>query len=126
MPRRRPGEVRTALPRRYRTHARTTVIDGLSRGALGEIDRLERARTHWGPGEVATAVRLWKDYVQTPERLLWQDHEWGSTHGDCCGGDPREARALLDTVMRALPARSARELRAVVARSDRVWGSEVG
>ncbi|MFE5218616.1 hypothetical protein ACFRC1_29435 [Streptomyces sp. NPDC056626] len=126
MPRRRPGEVRTALCQRHRTHAATTVIDGLSRRALGEIDRLERTRAYLGPGEVAAAVRLWKEYVRTPERLLWQDHERGNSDWDCCGGDPWEARALLGTVTHALSARSARELRAVVARSDGVWGSAVG
>ena len=123
MPRRRPGRIRTALPRRLRTDTRTPVLDGLSRGTLREIDRLERTRSYLWPGEVATAVHRWKTYVRTPERQLWRDYEWGNVHWYCCEDDPREARALLDTVLRALPARPARELRALVARHDTVWNT---
>ncbi|MFE5722723.1 hypothetical protein [Streptomyces erythrochromogenes] len=86
---------------------------------MSEIFRLERARNHLRPGDVSAAVRLWKDYVHRPERLLWQDYESGDVHWHCCG-DPFEARALLDTVMRALSPRSARRLRAVVGRFDAV------
>ncbi|MFE6491629.1 hypothetical protein [Streptomyces sp. NPDC057748] len=64
-------------------------------------------------------MRLWKDHVHRPERVLWQDYEWGNVHWYCCG-DPLEARALLDTVMQALPPRSARELRRIISRSDAV------
>ncbi|MFF9979148.1 hypothetical protein [Streptomyces erythrochromogenes] len=84
-----------------------------------EIFRLEQARSRLRPGDVSAAVRLWKDYVHRPERLLWQDYEWDDVHWQCCG-DPFEARALLDTVMRALSPRSARRLRAVVGRLDAV------
>ncbi|MBC2874827.1 hypothetical protein H7K43_07130 [Streptomyces sp. TYQ1024] len=95
-------------------------MDGLSSRALSEISRLERSRNYLRPGDVSTAVRLWKDYVRRPERQLWHDHEWGNAHWYCCG-DPFEARALLDTVMQAMSPRNARELRQVVGRSDAVW-----
>ncbi|MFI1658223.1 hypothetical protein ACH4ZU_25420 [Streptomyces sp. NPDC020472] len=65
-------------------------------------------------------MRLWKEYVHRPERQLWHDDEWGDVHGYCCG-DPFEARALLDTVMRAMSAGNARQLRRIVSRSDTVW-----
>ncbi|MFJ2831552.1 hypothetical protein ACIPC1_29000 [Streptomyces sp. NPDC087263] len=96
------------------------VIDGLSARALSEIFRLERTRNYLQPGDVRTALRLWKDYVRRPERQLWHDHEWGNVHWYCCG-NPLEARALLDTVMRAMSSRSARELRQIISRSDAVW-----
>ncbi|MFC8661789.1 hypothetical protein [Streptomyces sp. NPDC057199] len=65
-------------------------------------------------------MRLWKDYVHRPERDLWRDYEWGNVHWYCCG-NPLEARALLDTVMRAVSPRSARELRGIISRFDAVW-----
>ncbi|MFE7100415.1 hypothetical protein [Streptomyces erythrochromogenes] len=68
---------------------------------------------------MSAAVRLWKDYVHRPERLLWQDYDSGDVHWHCCG-DPFAARALLDTVMRSLSPRSARRLREVVGRFDAV------
>ncbi|MFC9819992.1 hypothetical protein ACFWG6_00475 [Streptomyces erythrochromogenes] len=92
----------------------------MSSAAASEIFRLEQTRNHLRPGDVSAAVRLWKDYVHRPGRLLWQDYERSDVHWHCCG-DPFEARALLDTVMRALSPRSARRLRAVVGRFDAVW-----
>ncbi len=122
MPRRRPGHLRAARPLRQRTYDAKPVIDGLSRRALSEIIRLERTRNYLEPGDVSTAVRLWKDYVRTPERQLWHDYEWGNTHWYCCG-NPLEARALLDTVMQAMSPRSARELRAIIRKYDAVWNT---
>lgn len=119
MPRSRPGHVRSGLAR-HRSRDAKPVIDGLSARAQSEISHLERARSGLNPGDVRTALRLWKDYVHRPERLLWDDHDYGDLHWDCCG-DPFEARALLDTVTRALSPRSARELRRIIARSDAVW-----
>ncbi|MFE9406437.1 hypothetical protein ACFYNY_32545 [Streptomyces sp. NPDC006530] len=87
---------------------------------LSEINRLERSRNYLRPGDVGTAVSLWKAYVHKPERELWHDFEWGNELWYCCGS-PLEARALLDDVMGALTRESARELRNVVSRSDSVW-----
>ncbi|MFD5522478.1 hypothetical protein [Streptomyces sp. NPDC127066] len=92
----------------------------MSSSALSEIVRLERTRNYLRPGDVSTAVRLWKDYVHRSERRLWHDYEWGNVHWYCCG-DPFEARALLDSVMQAMAPRSARELRQIVSRFDAVW-----
>ena len=84
---------------------------------MSEISLLERTRNYLRPGEVGTAVRLWKDYARRPERDRWRDYEWGNDDCDCCGA-PFEARVLLDTVTRALSRTSARELRQVVSRID--------
>ncbi|MER6788993.1 hypothetical protein ABT330_30970 [Streptomyces sp. NPDC000658] len=119
MPRSRPRRV-AAGTSHHRTSVAQPVIDGLSSRALAELRRLERTRNYLSPGGVAEAVRLWQDYVHRPERELWQDYERGYAYGDCCG-DPLEARALLDTVTRALSPRTARELRRLIARSDALW-----
>ncbi|MBT1098132.1 hypothetical protein KJZ88_42310 [Streptomyces sp. Tu102] len=111
--------MRTGIPP-CQTREAAPVIDGLSSRALAEIFRLERTRNYLQPGDVTRAVRLWKDYVQRPERQLWQDYEWGNVHWYCCG-NPLEARALLDAVMQAISPRNARELRKVVGRMDAVW-----
>ncbi|MFI6944596.1 hypothetical protein [Streptomyces sp. NPDC050422] len=92
----------------------------MSSRTQSEILRLEHTRNYLRPGDVSTALRLWKDYVHRPERQLWHGYEWGDVHWYCCG-NPLEARALLDTVMQAMPARNARELRRVVSRFDAVW-----
>lgn len=119
MPRSRPGHLRAVISRR-RTPDAKPVIDGLSSRTLSEIFRLESTRNYLLPGDVSTAVRLWKDYVRRPERQRWHDYEWRNVHWYCCG-DPLEARALLDTVMQALSPRSARELRQIVSRFDAGW-----
>lgn len=120
MPRRRPGQIRADAPGGHMTTGARPVIDGLSSRALSEINRLEHTRNYLQPGDVSTAVGLWKNYVHQPELDLWHDYEWGNVHWYCCG-NPLEARALLDTVMQAISPRSARELRKVVSRSDAVW-----
>jgi hypothetical protein len=95
-------------------------IDGLSARAMSEIAELEHSRNYLFPGDVAAAVRLWREYVHRPVRALWHEDEWGMAHAYCCA-DPLEGRALLDRVMGALPRASARELRAVVERFDAVY-----
>ncbi|MFD7910771.1 hypothetical protein ACFV30_08575 [Streptomyces sp. NPDC059752] len=117
MPRRRPGRIRAGIPDRRRPHSSRPAIDRLSPRALSEIVRLERTRNYLQPGDIGTALRLWKDYVHRPERELWHDDEFGSVHGYCCG-NPLEARALLDGVIRAMSHRGARELRKVIEELD--------
>ncbi|MCX4973798.1 hypothetical protein [Streptomyces sp. NBC_00620] len=119
MPRRRPGHIRAGIPRRTTPDAKP-VIDGLSSRAMFEISHLERTRNYLQPGDIGKAVRLWKDYVHRPQGQLWHDHEWGNSDWDCWGS-PFEARALLDTAMRAMTPRSARELRRIISRFDTVW-----
>jgi ATP-dependent helicase YprA (DUF1998 family) len=96
-------------------------IDGLSSRAQSEVFHLERTRNYLRPGVISEAVRLWKDYVHSPERQLWHDYEWGDDVYWYCCDNPLEARALLDTVMQAMSPRNARELRQIVSRSDAVW-----
>jgi hypothetical protein len=120
MPRRRSARVRAGVPR-HRTRKAATVVDGLSARALSQILALERSRNYLQPGDVGAALRLWQDYVHRPERRLWHEYEWDDIHWDC--GDPYAARALLDVVMQALPARQARELRQIVGRFDAVWNT---
>ncbi|MFF7243526.1 hypothetical protein ACFZBU_06460 [Embleya sp. NPDC008237] len=86
---------------------------------MSEIFRLERTRNYLEPGDVGSAVRLWKDYVQRSQREQWHDYEWGNVHWYCCG-NPLEARALLDTVTQALSRRGARELRRTIEKFDAV------
>ncbi|MEU6517569.1 hypothetical protein [Streptomyces sp. NPDC046978] len=122
MPRRRPGHIRAALPRRPRNGDTRAVIDGLSQRALSEIARLEHTWNHLQPGDVTRAVHAWRAYVKLPLRRLWLDHKSGDVHGDCCG-NPLESRALLEIVLQAMSSRGARELRAVVRRYDDVWNA---
>ena len=120
MPRRRPGQIRAGASGSHLTTGARPVIDGLSSRALSEIARLEHTRNYLQPGDVSTAVGLWRNYVHQPERDLWHDYEWGNLHWYCCG-NLLESRALLDTVMQAISPRSARELQKVVSLSDAVW-----
>ncbi|MGQ5652055.1 hypothetical protein ACUJ8H_18625 [Streptomyces sp. EKR5.2] len=122
MPRRRPGHIRAALPRRPRNGDTKAVVDGLSQRALSEITRLEHTWNHLQPGDVTRAVRVWGAYVKLPVRRLWLDHESGDVHWYCCE-DPLEARALLEIVLHAVSPRSARELRVVVGRYDAMWNT---
>ncbi|GGS15804.1 hypothetical protein Snoj_29760 [Streptomyces nojiriensis] len=117
MPRNRPGHIRAGLPRRHREQNAKPVIDGLSPRVLSEIARLERTRNYLEPGETGWAVRLWKDHVRRSARELWHHYEHGDVHDYCCG-NPLQARAVLDTVLRAMSPRGARELRKVIAHLD--------
>ncbi|MER5552850.1 hypothetical protein ABT001_14400 [Streptomyces sp. NPDC002793] len=116
MPRSRAGRLRAVRAHRV-SDGPSTVIDGMSSRALAEIARLELSRNYLVPGGVSEAVRCWRRHVRQPLGALWRDDELGDTHWDCCG-DPREARELLDTVMRAMSPRGARELRRVVGALD--------
>lgn len=118
MPRRPPARLRTGTPARPNPHTKPRpTIDGLPAGAQFAILRLERTRGYLRPGEVSEAVRLWRDHMRRPARQLWHDEEWGNPDWDCCGA-PFDARALLDTVLQALPPHPARALRAVITHLD--------
>ncbi|WP_406148681.1 hypothetical protein [Streptomyces sp. NBC_01012] len=117
MPRNRAGHLRRGRVYDRRPHRANTVIDGVSSRTLAEIARLELSRNYLSPGEVAEAVRGWRQHMRQPLGALWRDDELGNSHWDCCG-DPLEARELLDTVLGALSPRGARELRRVVSRLD--------
>lgn len=66
-------------------------------------------------------MRLWKAYVHQSERELWHDDEFGNVHWYCCG-NPLEGRALLDSVIRAMSSRGARELRKIIEELDAFMG----
>ncbi|MEU0299484.1 hypothetical protein ABZ252_08455 [Streptomyces sp. NPDC006175] len=117
MPRSRSGRHRRGRAYGRRPDGTSTVIDGLSARTLAEITRLELSRNYLTLGEVSEAVRTWKQHRRQSPRVLWREHELGSSHWDCCG-DPLEARELLGTVMGALSPRGARELRRVVSGID--------
>lgn len=121
MPRRRPGHARAGIPDRQQSHRPKPAIDGLPPRALSEIVRLERTRNYLQPGDISSALRLWKDYVRRPARELWHDDEFGNVHWYCCG-NPHEGRALLDGVIRAMSPRGARELRKIVEELDAFMG----
>lgn len=121
MPRRRPGHIRAGIADRQQPHRPRPAIDRLSPGALSEIVCLERTRNYLHPGDINSALRLWKDYVHRPARELWHDDEFGNVHWYCCG-NPLEGRALLDGVIRAMSPRGARELRKIVEELDAFMG----
>ncbi|MFF6771962.1 hypothetical protein ACFY8W_00125 [Streptomyces sp. NPDC012637] len=121
MPRRRPGRIRAGIPDRHQSQRSRLAIDRLSPRALSEIVRLERTRNYLQPGDISTALRLWKDYVHRPERELWHDDEFGNVHWNCCG-NPLEGRALLDGVMQAMSQRGARDFRKIIEELDAFMG----
>ncbi|MFF0549658.1 hypothetical protein ACFYUL_11920 [Streptomyces sp. NPDC004311] len=84
---------------------------------LSEIARLERTRNYLDPGETGWAVRIWTDHVHRSARELWHHYEHGDVHDYCCG-NPLQARAVLDTVLRVMSLRGAGEFRKVIAHLD--------
>lgn len=117
MPRRRPGRVRAAAPRRPRRHDDTTAIRGLSSAATAEVRRIERQKKYLWPGSVGAAVVRWRSFVDEPSRRLWEYETSGCTEWACCG-DPWEAREHLEVVMLSMSRRRARELRSLVEALD--------
>ncbi|MER6670052.1 hypothetical protein ABT256_36220 [Amycolatopsis japonica] len=93
------------MPRKAPHRVRQEFSPALAAG----ISRLERSRNYLGPGAVRTALRLWREFVADPYRRLRVDSE-GCGVWECCG-DPWQAREMLEGVLRALPRRSAAELR---------------
>jgi hypothetical protein len=75
-----------------------------------DVVRLELSRNYLGPFAVEIALRAWTEFVHDPYRRLWDFDSKGCGISWCCA-DPSEARELLGFVARALPRRSARELR---------------
>ncbi|MGW0798117.1 hypothetical protein [Streptomyces sp. NPDC002692] len=121
MPRRRPGRIRASIPDWHQSQRSRPGIGRLSPRALSEIVRVERTRNYLQPGDIGTALRLWKDYVHRPERELWYDDEFGNVHWYCCG-NPLEGRALLDGVIQAMSHRGARDLRKIIEELDAFMG----
>jgi hypothetical protein len=93
------------VPRRRRT-----VLDGFSERFIADIVRLELSRGYLWPTAVLSALQHWTEFVHNPYRRLWDVDVDGCGRWECCA-DPYEARQLLDFVARALPRKSAGELR---------------
>ncbi|MEU3647739.1 hypothetical protein AB0E59_30435 [Lentzea sp. NPDC034063] len=106
-------------PRRPVREQRTSQISRLSPAALRAIAVIER--THLRPGQTAEALTGWARFVHGPARAIT-----GYEPDDCpCPGcewdDPVARRTALATVLRALPAKPARELRALVRPLDELY-----
>jgi hypothetical protein len=95
------------------------VVKGLSRSAAEAVARLEARE--FGAGAVARALACWQRSVQGPARgLRFRDDDCG--HLECCRTH-LAARDLLESAVMRLPARAARELRALVAPYDGIFES---
>ncbi|MFI0775406.1 hypothetical protein [Streptomyces sp. NPDC021212] len=112
MPRRRPSALRGDIPIRFRFHPRRRFphIDRLSGSCAADLCRLERRR--FRPGAVDEAFWQWKALANRPLRRGVDPFSGCGIRG-CCG-DAEHFRELLETVIHALPKKSARELRALV------------
>jgi hypothetical protein len=114
MARNRPAAVRAAqkalLP---------TVIDGLSARALADIAAVEARHNALSIGGAAAALRRWREFDKHQHRMDFADED-SCTTWYCCGS-PAEMRQRLEQVLRGLPTRSARELRALVGELDERW-----
>src|ERR1044072_4334694 len=112
MPRRRPSALRGDTPIRFRfpPRRRFPPIDRLSGSCTAALHRLERTR--FRPGAVDEAFWQWKALANRPLRRGADPFSGCGIRG-CCG-DAQDFRALLETVIHALPKKSARELRALV------------
>ncbi|MFI9762494.1 hypothetical protein ACIHFB_31745 [Streptomyces sp. NPDC051963] len=119
MPRRPPSVVRRDLPVRFRPD-RVRFLDPqigrLSAGCAADIRRLERQR--FGAGTTARAFRSWSALAHGPLRAIAPEPFAVTRCGlaECC--EPDYSRDVLEEVLHALPARSARELRRLVAVLD--------
>ncbi|WP_086668443.1 hypothetical protein [Lentzea kentuckyensis] len=78
-------------------------------------------RTYFGPGAVAEAFTGWARFVHGPARII---DDYSDNHLDypCCPRhDPADCRAELRAALLALPAKAARELRALVRPLDDLY-----
>ncbi|MFH8337793.1 hypothetical protein [Streptomyces sp. AM6-12] len=113
MPRRRPSALRAALP--VRARRRHPSIDHLSGSCLAALRRLDHAR-YW-PGATTEAFRHWQSLAHAPlRRLTTTLTAPGCGNLGCC--DVPYYRDHLEEALHALPAKSARELRFLVASLD--------
>lgn len=115
MPRRRPSALRGEHTVRGAA-GRRPAIDGLSGSCTADLRRLERTRC-W-PESTVTAFRHWRDLAHGPVRRIAAPFSGARCGIPACGCDPGYFRDHLETVLHALPARSARELGALVRALD--------
>ncbi|NNN34092.1 hypothetical protein HLK59_27760 [Streptomyces sp. S3(2020)] len=115
MPRRRPSAVRAATPIRIR-RSRQPRFGRISAGCAADIRRLEHRR--FSPGETDRVFRYWAALAHGPFAHLTRDVDTCGIPE--CGCDPGYTRDHLEQVLRALPTKSARELRALLDELDAV------
>ncbi|WP_340560675.1 hypothetical protein [Streptomyces sp. GSL17-111] len=116
MGRRPPARVRSGLRRRPRPGESRAVVPGLSARAVADVARVEER--HLAPGATYAAWRGWRALVHGARgRVIYPN--WEVLGCPCCSS--REERATLERVTRALPPRSARELRVVLAPLDAAY-----
>jgi hypothetical protein len=111
MPRRRPAQLRARLQPGIRQ------ISRVSAPTLRAIAELEHARLR--PGQLAEALTSWARFVHGPARALHNyvppDSPPGLRH------DPVVHRETLRMALHALPAKAARELRALIRPLDELY-----
>lgn len=110
--------VRDGIPVRLTGRHRYSVINGLSGSCTAQIVRLERTR--WSPGETEAAFRAWSALAHHSRR--WYVPVPYSPYAHCdvpeCCQPASLPRDQLEDTLRALPRRSARELRVLVRALD--------
>ena len=115
MPRRRPAPARVR-----ELHGRPIrQVSRVSEPTLRAIARFERI--HYLPGSVAEALDSWSRFVRGPVRVI-ADYGTELAPCPCCDAlDPYMERRVLRRALIALPARAARELRALVRPLDDLY-----
>ncbi|MFF7279501.1 hypothetical protein [Streptomyces griseorubiginosus] len=116
MPRRRPSALRGELSNRWPRKRRYPRIDGLSGSCTADLRRLERTR-FW-PEATEEAFWHWKALAHGPLRQLVEPFTGPDRGILACGCYGVDFRGHLETVLHALPKRSARELRTFVRALD--------
>ncbi|GGW28685.1 hypothetical protein GCM10010503_00130 [Streptomyces lucensis JCM 4490] len=119
MPRRRPSALRGDRPARRARRRRYPNIDHLSGSCTADLRRLERSR-FW-PEATEEAFWHWRTLAHGPLGQLGQlvDQLAGPGCGILeCGCYGVDFRGHLETVLHALPKKSARELRVLVRALD--------
>lgn len=113
MPRRRPAPVRVR-----ELHGRPIrQVSRVSAPSLRAIARFERI--HYLPGSVAEALDSWARFVHGPARVIAAYGTADLAPCPCCDAlDPYMERRVLRRALIALPAKAARELRALVRPLD--------
>ena len=113
MPRRRPAQIRP-LPVVQRHGRPIPQVSGVSAATLRAIAELERDRLM--PGDIAQALERWSRFVHGPVRAI---HGYEPEACPCCElSDPVARRTELRMALHVLPAKAARELRAIVRPLD--------
>lgn len=94
---------------------RYSKVGRISGSAQAQVIHAERTR--FGPGAVARALDLWAAIARAPddlpERIFWP----GCGERSCCPS-PGDDREVLERVIRSMPRKSAKELRAIVQPLD--------